>query len=104
MLTLEQLKDFLRIDSTFTEEDSFLSSLLLSTEKFIKNATAPEADTNSELFQLAQRLLSAHWYENRGLTGKSEQLPFHLESILLQIAYAEGLDTTDVQVIDSGEF
>lgn len=89
MLTLQEVKEFLRIETTFEEEDLFLSSLLLASETFIINATHTNADKTTELFKLAQRFLILHWYENRntviiGVT--SQQLDFALKDILLQIS------------------
>lgn len=104
MLTLDQVKDFMRISTA--EEDALLSSLLSASATYIKNATNPDADPENELFQVAQRMLIHHWHENPDLTGKSEKLPHHLDSILMQVAYADPLTTTDGSsvTLDSGTF
>jgi uncharacterized phage protein (predicted DNA packaging) len=87
-LTLEQVKEYLRIEHS--EEDIFLSSLLLSSEKFIKNATTQNASKEDELFKVAQRMLILHWYEDRnavliGVTSKT--LEYALEAIFFQLSY-----------------
>ena len=83
MLTLDELKQFLRIEHS--EEDLLLSSLIQTADDFIKTATHKAADNTAGRFKLAQMLIAGHWYENRGATGKAEQLPYHLESLLIQI-------------------
>lgn len=85
MLTLDEVKTFLRIDADMSEDDAFLSSLIVVSNQFIINATHTNADTDSELFKLAQKMLILDWYENRGMVGKAEGLRFDMESILFQI-------------------
>lgn len=86
-LTLEEVKDFLRIEQDFTEEDTLLSSLLLASQNYILNATHKNADKTGELFKLSQMLLIGHWHTNREVVGKADQLAFSLQSILQQIKY-----------------
>ncbi|MGD6992167.1 head-tail connector protein [Sutcliffiella horikoshii] len=86
-LTLAEVKDYLRIEQDFTEEDTLLSSLLLASETYILNATHKNADKTDELFKLSQLLLVGHWHENREVVGKADQLAFSLQSILQQIKY-----------------
>jgi len=88
MLSLDEVKDFLRID--YTEDDILLSSFLLASENYILNATHSNADKGHELFKLAQRFLVAHWFENRNTVivgSTTTSLDFALESLLLQISY-----------------
>jgi hypothetical protein len=53
---------------------------------------------------LAQRFLIAHWYENPNAQGKVEKIPYHLDSLFLQITYAEAASVPAPIVIDTGEF
>jgi len=92
-LTLNEVKDYLRIEQDFTEEDTLLSSLLLASQNYILNATHKNADKTDELFKLSQMLLIGHWYENREVVGKADQLAFSLQSILQQIKYT----TSEIQ-------
>jgi uncharacterized phage protein (predicted DNA packaging) len=82
---LPKIKEFLRIDGG--EEDLFLSSLILASKAYIKNATGVNVIDTDNLHILAVSLLVAHSYENRLPMGKGETLPFSLESILVQIKY-----------------
>lgn len=93
MLTLDEVKQFLRMDVDMSEDDAFLSSLIAASGIYITNATHPNADTSSELFKIAQRMLVLHWYENRNaviLGSISKNLEFALDSILYQIAAISG--------------
>lgn len=95
MLTLQEAKDFLRLEHD--EEDAFVSSLLLAGSSYIKNATHSQVDETSELFKVALRMLILHWYENRNtvVIGKiPKSLEFALESILIQLAYTSGDEPT----------
>ena len=83
MLTLDDVKAFLRIDTS--EDDAFLSSLMLVSDTWIKNATDQSADNTTEIYKLAQLILILKWYENREGTGSTSDVPYHLESLLVQI-------------------
>lgn len=95
MLTLQEAKDFLRIDADMTEEDVFLSSLISASNLYVLNATSPYADQTTDIYKLTQLFLIANWYENRSNIGKVEESDFHLKSLLVQIAYtANNPDST----------
>ncbi|SEM34895.1 uncharacterized phage protein (possible DNA packaging) [Mesobacillus persicus] len=88
MVSLQDVKDFLRID--YPDDDSFLTSLLMASETYLVNATHSNVNKEDELFGIAQRFLIAHWHENRNtvLIGQtSKSLEFALESILTQLSY-----------------
>lgn len=90
-LTLEEAKKYLRVDGD--EEDELITSFIAAAEIYIKNATSKNVDLKSELAKLAARILIAHWYENREVVGKAEQLAFSLQSILVQLQYCVGDST-----------
>lgn len=83
MLTLAEVKNFLKVDEG--EDEQMLTLLLTASAAFIKNATDKNADETTELFKLCQLFLIAHWYENPNMSEKAENLPFHLESLILQM-------------------
>ncbi|MEE6183175.1 head-tail connector protein [Bacillus pretiosus] len=91
VLTLEEAKKYLRVDGD--EEDELITSFIAAAEIYIKNATSKNVDLKSELAKLAARILIAHWYENREVVGKAEQLAFSLQSILVQLQYCVGDST-----------
>lgn len=82
---LEEVKAYLRIDGS--EEDTFLTSLILASKEYIKNATGITVDETKDLHKLAVNLMVSHSYENRLPIGKGNTLAFSLESILTQMKY-----------------
>lgn len=86
MITLEEAKSWLRID--YDDDDTDIEMLIDSAKEYIKNATNPNINTESKLFNLAMRMLIQHWYDNRSavLIGSiSKSLELSLNSILIQI-------------------
>lgn len=82
---LEEVKEFLRVDGD--TDDNLITSLILSANRFIKNATNPNVDTDTELYKTALKMLVAHWYENREPIGKATTLAFSLTDILIQLSF-----------------
>lgn len=95
MLDLTQIKIYLRLEEDYSEEDELLSSLLIFSQEYIKNATGKtvEGFGANPIYQLAQKMLVGHIYENRLPTNDTErkiskEVRFSLDSILSQIQYA----------------
>lgn len=68
-MTLEDVKNYLRIDDT--EEDLFLQSLMEVAEIYIDSCVGEEYKTNDKAIKLAellQKKIIADLYENRGTT------------------------------------
>ena len=91
-MELNEIKQYLRIDGD--EDNELLSSLYLATKSYIENATgitedmAQENGKLKELYNLTNKILLAHWYENRvpQMTGSNfHKLDFSLESLFLQL-------------------
>ncbi|SFT04128.1 head-tail connector protein [Marininema halotolerans] len=81
MLSLDLLKNYLRIDGT--EDDELLSLLISSAKEYFKNAGVPETD--SDLYTLGiMRYCTLH-YENRDPTLKMDEINAALQSIILQL-------------------
>jgi len=80
-MTLEDAKIYLRVD--VDDDDDLIQALITAAESYLKEQTGktkmvididPETETlvttdirTSELWNLAVKLLVAHWYENRGV-------------------------------------
>jgi uncharacterized phage protein (predicted DNA packaging) len=88
---LEELKDFLRIDTD--EEDKILSSFLLSAKQFLLNAGIKENEENA-LYNLAINILVCGWYDDRNPTNPSAKntSAFALKSIITQLKCCQGRD------------
>lgn len=90
MVTLDDAKAFLRVDGT--DDDGLIQSLIDASAAYIENA-AGAVDTASPVYDLAQKLLIVHWYENREPIGQANVLVYSLESMILQLRYTAP-DTT----------
>jgi uncharacterized phage protein (predicted DNA packaging) len=86
-MTVDEAKLYLRIDGN--DEDTLIQSIIAAADMFIENAVGA-VDKSSELYQLAVKLLVSHWYENREVIGKADNLSFSLESILYQLKFCGG--------------
>lgn len=80
-LTLEELKNYLRIDES--EDDGLLTLLVSSAKEYLASAGVPESDKNQ--YKLAVMLLVAMNYENRDPSTKIDTLNFALQSIIHQL-------------------
>ena len=90
MITLEEVKEWLRIDADYTEDDNLFNSLILSSQTIIKAATGVPKDFEdklsiedyseiSELYKMVQRVLITDLFnekstENKALTSLYTQL------------------------------
>jgi uncharacterized phage protein (predicted DNA packaging) len=89
-MILKEVKQYLRIELDWTEEDNFLSSLIQAAGIYVLNATGKYVDISNELHSLLISMLVVHWYENRNAIGvKVDELPYGIKSILQQIEYGD---------------
>ncbi|WP_427340644.1 head-tail connector protein [Caloranaerobacter sp. DY30410] len=88
-MDISEVKEFLRLEQDYTEEDIFLNSLIVAAKEYIKNATSLDYDDTNELYKLAIKILVTHWYENREAISerKTDKIAFSLNSILTQLQY-----------------
>jgi uncharacterized phage protein (predicted DNA packaging) len=82
---LEEVRAYLRIDGG--EEDMFLSSLIMASKEYLKNASGVTVDETNDLHKLAVNLLVSQSYEHRLPIGEGDSLAFSLESIITQMKY-----------------
>ncbi|SHH05956.1 uncharacterized phage protein (possible DNA packaging) [Tepidibacter thalassicus DSM 15285] len=87
-MDISEVKEFLRLEQDYTEEDMLLDNLITAAEEYLTNAGVNK-DYTKELYKLAIKLLVSHWYENREVTGKADKLAFSLETIILQLKYTQ---------------
>ena len=66
MLTLDYVKEFMRIDHD--EEDGYLSVLILLAKEMCENYLRTDLPEDSECVNQAQLLVISHFYENRNGT------------------------------------
>lgn len=87
ILTLIEVKDFLRID--YADDDSYLELLIKVAEEYLKNSTGQVFDNTNSLAKLFCMVLISDMYDNRQFTidKLSEKVRFTINSILTQLAY-----------------
>lgn len=88
LLTLPEIKQQLRLEEDFTEEDALLTLLAgavqrrtetyLNRKLYAANETVPEADTDGlalpDDVKLGMLMLATHFYENRSSVSEVDQL------------------------------
>lgn len=99
-LTLEQTRLYLHVDGT--EEDSLIQTLMDSAKAFILQKigktkkvvvsgeiTTETAIEETELFILAQKMLVAHWFYNRGVEDDTQKSKFSFcaDEMIFQLTY-----------------
>lgn len=87
ILTLGEVKNYLRIDDL--EDDTFLNTLILVTEEYLKNATGQVFDNTNQLARLFCLVLISDFYENRQYNTEKvgEKARYTMQSILKQLQY-----------------
>lgn len=89
-MTLKEIKDYLRIDSDITYDDTLIEALHLAAIQYIQEATGKTYDDSNELYKLLVKILITHWYENREAVqeaGRAE-VPYSITALLNHIALA----------------
>lgn len=100
MLTINEVKKYLRLEEDFTEEDALLESLVLSAKIYVESALGQKLDDKSpENVKLIVLLLVSHWYENRGTQTNSKSLnsdiSFTVRALLDQLMWGEYYEGTE---------
>jgi uncharacterized phage protein (predicted DNA packaging) len=85
-LTLDELKNYLRIDGD--EDDGLLGLLIDGAKEYLTHAGVRES--NQALYKLAMMLYVALHYENRDPGVKIDRFNCALEGVILQLRGGEG--------------
>ena len=97
-VTLEDLKNYLKVDADITEDDELLKSMMAAAVDYIEQLTGKKFNEDAELFNIAERELILQWYENRtSYTTKTNlnELPHSLSASLRHIALAQHYESLD---------
>ena len=97
-VTLEDIKNYLKVDADITEDDELLKSMMLAAVEYIEQLTGKKFNEDAELFNIAERELILQWYENRtSYTTKTNlnELPHSLSAILKHISLAQHYESLD---------
>ena len=97
MITLEEAKSYLRVDTD--AEDDLIEGLIGAASDYIQECTGKH-DDGSPLYKLCEKILVAHWYENRGVVANNTtELPQGVQAMMTHIKlsskYAQQGSDTD---------
>jgi uncharacterized phage protein (predicted DNA packaging) len=87
MLTIEEFKEYARIDA----DDRFLNTMLLSASSYFKNKGITDEYLidldDKEQLKLGMLMLMTHYYENRGvITDKNlKNIPLGIQTIVFDL-------------------
>ena len=95
VMTLEEIKTYLRVDGT--DDDTLISSLMLAAANYINGMTGKtkvmvgKVEGNimaDELYILTNKLIIAHWYENRGveIPGNLTKISHSIDALVNHIS------------------
>lgn len=94
IITLAEMKRYLRIELDYFEEDEDINAFILGAQEYLKTATGHDFTTNPpELAKLCIKLLVSHWFDNRGIQnfdiGQTQnKIDFTLKALIEQLKYA----------------
>lgn len=94
-MTLENAKNYLRIDSDLTEDDVLVNSLIEASKNYIESTTGKQYDDSDQLLESLSLLLISHWYSNRNIANKTsaiDEFPHTITAILTTIKYNSNYD------------
>ena len=91
MDTLDELKNYLRVDADITEDDALLTSLASAAQEYIESNTGKKFIAADPVMNLCQKLLVSHWYTNRSAVSKGaiQKYPHSLQDILKHIELSD---------------
>lgn len=70
-MTVEEIKKYLRVDDDF--DDEIIEALQKAAIKYIQSKTGKTYKEDDEVWNLAIKLMIAHWYENREIQAVSSK-------------------------------
>jgi len=90
MLTLSEVKSWLRLEQDDTVEDVLLQSLITAAEEYIRNAVpSGMAFDSNPIARLLAQVLVADWYEHREAIGQvREEMRPTVRALVLQLQTA----------------
>lgn len=94
ILTLAEVKDFLKIEPDFVADDNFIQLLITASEAYLYNSTGITFDDSNSLAKLFCLVLISDWYDDRTMIGKtSDKIRYTIDCISTQLQYCYGGDS-----------
>lgn len=87
MVTLEQVKNYLKVDEDVTQDDELIQNMMNTAAQI---AIDRSGVTEGYVFDMFVQVVTAHWYENRKLysekPGAINEIPFSAGYLLKHLA------------------
>lgn len=87
-LTMEDLKNYMRVDFDDDENDKFIETILIAAKSFVQTYLGwrfSDREDVPEEITIATLAIGEHWYKNRGVLTEDiskQELPFVFSGIL----------------------
>lgn len=98
LLTLDDVKPYLRIESSYTDEDSDIEDLLLFSKTYLLNAGIAQID--DPVYRLAQKIIIDDRYNHRGSINVSVKANNALIPLITQLQRAETITTNITPAVE----
>ncbi len=87
-MTLDEIKNYLRIELDNTDDDIYLESLITASQMYIKNTVGKELEDTNELYNIAVKLMIAQLYQNRQPVSEKNQydIPYTLTCLIQHLS------------------
>lgn len=103
IVQLQEMKQYLRLEPDYLEEDSSILDLILTAEEYVRGATGfTFSESVPHKAKLIVKLLVSHWYENRGIQTTApnvNKIGFTVETLLGQLAYSHYEEPIVIEVV-----
>ena len=89
-MTLNEVKVYLKLDDDLTEDDELITGLIDAAKTYIEDSTG-KSYQDTQLYNLAVKMIVAHWYENRQVISNKtvvNELPQSFFEIVAQIKWS----------------
>jgi len=98
-MDINQLKNYLRVDSDITEDDELISDIAEAAKRYIQNSTGKKYKDSCKIWSMAIKILTAHWYENRKIyvsnSGSVHDLPYSISALITHIGLSSAYEALE---------
>ena len=98
LLTIADVKPYLRIETNYTDEDNLITDLLLFSKTYLENAGVIETD--NAVYRLAQKIIIDDRYNHRGSINVSVKANNALIPLITQLQRAETITTNITPAVE----
>ena len=101
-MTLDDVKNYIKVDSDITDDDVLIQSLMTAAQEYIVNQTGKQYKSDDEVWNLTIKLLVSHWYDNRQLnpakTGNLAEYPHSVTALITHISLCSAYPAAVIEI------